>query len=83
MPYRLNVNGRSTKADVPGDMALLLVIRGVRNLKGTKFGCSVRPTGFGKSTLPPTLDVIRKAISDATGKRTRALLLAKASYGWA
>jgi isoquinoline 1-oxidoreductase alpha subunit len=38
MPYTLNVNGRSTTVDVPGDMPLLWVIRDVLNMKGTKFG---------------------------------------------
>src|SRR6186997_3004310 len=39
MPYTLNVNGKTTTVDVPGDMPLLWVIRDVLNLKGTKFGC--------------------------------------------
>ena len=39
MPYKLNVNGRSTTVDVPADMPLLWVLRDVLNLKGTKFGC--------------------------------------------
>jgi isoquinoline 1-oxidoreductase subunit alpha len=39
MPYQLNLNGRSTSVDVPGDMPLLWVIRDVVGLKGTKFGC--------------------------------------------
>jgi isoquinoline 1-oxidoreductase alpha subunit len=39
MPYQLNVNGRSTSVDVPGDMPLLWVIRDIVGLKGTKFGC--------------------------------------------
>ena len=39
MPYKLNLNGRSTTVDVPADMPLLWVIRDVLNLKGTKFGC--------------------------------------------
>jgi isoquinoline 1-oxidoreductase alpha subunit len=39
MPYKLNVNGRSTTVDLPGDMPMLWVIRDVLNLRGTKFGC--------------------------------------------
>jgi isoquinoline 1-oxidoreductase alpha subunit len=45
MPYTLNVNGRSTTVDVPGDMPLLWVIRDVLNLKGTKFGCGIGQCG--------------------------------------
>jgi isoquinoline 1-oxidoreductase alpha subunit len=45
MPYTLNVNGRSTSVDVPGDMPLLWVIRDVLNLKGTKFGCGIGQCG--------------------------------------
>ena len=45
MPYTLNVNGRSTSVDVPGDMPLLWVIRDVLNLKGTKFGCGLGQCG--------------------------------------
>ena len=39
MPFKLNVNGRSTTVDVPEEMPLLWVIRDVLSLKGTKFGC--------------------------------------------
>jgi isoquinoline 1-oxidoreductase alpha subunit len=45
MPYTLNVNGRSTTVDVPGDMPLLWVLRDVLNLKGTKFGCGIGQCG--------------------------------------
>jgi isoquinoline 1-oxidoreductase alpha subunit len=45
MPYTLNVNGKSTTVDVPGDMPLLWVIRDVLNLKGTKFGCGIGQCG--------------------------------------
>ena len=41
MPFKLNVNGRSTTVDVPADMPLLWVIRDVLNLRGTKFGCGL------------------------------------------
>jgi isoquinoline 1-oxidoreductase alpha subunit len=39
VPYKLNVNGKSTTVDVPADMPLLWVLRDVLNLKGTTFGC--------------------------------------------
>ena len=45
MPYTLNVNGKSTTVDVPGDMPLLWVIRDVLNLRGTKFGCGIAQCG--------------------------------------
>lgn len=45
MPYTLNVNGRSTTVDVPGDMPLLWVLRDVLNMKGTKFGCGISRCG--------------------------------------
>src|ERR671914_3088077 len=45
MPFTLNVNGRSTTVDVPGEMPLLWVIRDVLNLKGTKFGCGIGQCG--------------------------------------
>ena len=45
MPYTLNVNGRSTAVDVPGDTPLLWVIRDVLDLKGTKFGCGMGQCG--------------------------------------
>ena len=45
MPYQLNVNGRSSTVDVPGDTPLLWVIRDVLNLKGAKFGCGVGQCG--------------------------------------
>src|SRR5688572_22546134 len=45
MPFTLNVNGKTTSVDVPGDMPLLWVIRDVLNLKGTKFGCGIAQCG--------------------------------------
>jgi isoquinoline 1-oxidoreductase alpha subunit len=45
MPFTLNVNGKSTTVDVPGDMPLLWVLRDVLNLKGTKFGCGIAQCG--------------------------------------
>ncbi len=45
MPFTLNVNGKTTTVDVPGDMPLLWVIRDVLDLKGTKFGCGIAQCG--------------------------------------
>jgi len=45
MPYRLNVNGRSSTVDVSPDTPLLWVIRDVLNLKGTKYGCGIGQCG--------------------------------------
>jgi isoquinoline 1-oxidoreductase alpha subunit len=45
MPFTLNINGKTTTVDVPGDMPLLLVLRDVANLKGTKFGCGIGQCG--------------------------------------
>jgi isoquinoline 1-oxidoreductase alpha subunit len=45
MPFTLNVNGKTSTVDVPGDMPLLWVLRDVLNLKGTKFGCGIGQCG--------------------------------------
>jgi isoquinoline 1-oxidoreductase alpha subunit len=45
MPFTLNVNGKTSTVDVPGDMPLLWVLRDVINLKGTKFGCGIGQCG--------------------------------------
>ena len=45
MAFTLNVNGKTTTVDVPGDMPLLWVLRDVVNLKGTKFGCGIGQCG--------------------------------------
>ncbi len=45
MPYKLNVNGKATTVDVPGDMPLLWALRDVLNLRGTKFGCGIGQCG--------------------------------------
>src|SRR5919201_2183378 len=45
MPHTLNVNGKSTTVDVPGEMPLLWALRDVLNLKGTKFGCGIGQCG--------------------------------------
>src|SRR5581483_9941581 len=41
MAFKLNVNGKSTTVDVPGDTPLLWVIRDILNLKATKYGCGI------------------------------------------
>jgi isoquinoline 1-oxidoreductase alpha subunit len=45
MPFTLNVNGKNSTVDVPGNMPLLWVVRDVLNLKGTKFGCGIGQCG--------------------------------------
>ena len=45
MPFTLNVNGKASTVDVPGDMPLLWVLRDVLNFKGTKFGCGIGQCG--------------------------------------
>jgi isoquinoline 1-oxidoreductase alpha subunit len=45
MPYTLNVNGKTTTIDVPGDMPLLWALRDVLDLKGAKFGCGTGVCG--------------------------------------
>src|SRR5947199_8102363 len=45
MPYKLNVNGRSTTVDAPADMPLLWVLRDILNLRGTKYGCGIGQCG--------------------------------------
>ena len=45
MAFTLNVNGKSTSVDVPGDMPLLWALRDVLNLKGTKYGCGIAQCG--------------------------------------
>jgi isoquinoline 1-oxidoreductase alpha subunit len=45
MPFTVNVNGKPSTVDVPGDMPLLWVLRDVLNLKGTKFGCGIGQCG--------------------------------------
>jgi isoquinoline 1-oxidoreductase alpha subunit len=39
MVVTLNVNGKASTVDVPGEMPLLWVLREVLNLTGTKYGC--------------------------------------------
>ena len=45
MPYTLNVNGKSTTVDVPGEMPLLWALRNELGMVGTKFGCGIGACG--------------------------------------
>ncbi len=45
MPFKLNVNGKSSTVDVPPQMPLLWVLRDVLDLKGPKFGCGIGQCG--------------------------------------
>lgn len=45
MPFVVNVNGKDRRADVPGDMPLLWVLRDEFGLLGTKFGCGIAQCG--------------------------------------
>jgi aerobic-type carbon monoxide dehydrogenase small subunit (CoxS/CutS family) len=69
MPYTLNVNGRATTVDVPGDTPLLWVLRDVLNLKGTKFGCGIGMCGA--CTINVGGEAVRSCstpVSQATGR---------------
>jgi isoquinoline 1-oxidoreductase alpha subunit len=45
LAFKLNVNGRATTVDAPGDMPLLWVLRDILNLQGTKYGCGIGQCG--------------------------------------
>ena len=45
MPFTLNVNGKTTTVDVPGDMPLLWALREPLSLTGTKYGCGIAQCG--------------------------------------
>jgi isoquinoline 1-oxidoreductase subunit alpha len=45
MPYKLVVNGKPFRVDVPEDIPLLWVLRDVLNLRGTKYGCGIGQCG--------------------------------------
>jgi isoquinoline 1-oxidoreductase alpha subunit len=45
MPFKLNVNGKTTTVDALPDMPLLWVLRDILDLKGSKFGCGVAQCG--------------------------------------
>ena len=72
MPYTLNVNGKATTVDVPGEMPLLWALRDVLNLKGTKFGCGIAQCGActvhvnGTATRSCTTTVERAANAQIT-----------------
>ncbi|MDB5776253.1 MAG: iorA1 [Herbaspirillum sp.] len=42
---QLNINGKDTAIDAPGDMPLLWALRDVADLTGTKFGCGMALCG--------------------------------------
>jgi isoquinoline 1-oxidoreductase alpha subunit len=45
MMIHLNINGKDTSIDAPGDMPLLWALRDVADLTGTKFGCGMALCG--------------------------------------
>src|ERR1700693_362887 len=45
MMIHLNINGKDTAIDAPGDMPLLWALRDVADLTGTKFGCGMALCG--------------------------------------
>ena len=45
MRVDFTLNGKPTTVDVPADMPLLWALRGVLDLKGTKYGCGVAACG--------------------------------------
>ena len=45
MPFKLNVNGKTTTVDVPGDTPLLWALRDTLGLRGTKYGCGAGQCG--------------------------------------
>ncbi len=70
--FQLNVNGKSHRVDVDGNMPLLWVLRDILGLKGTKFGCGVAQCGActvhldGRPTRSCVLDVGVAALSKIT-----------------
>jgi isoquinoline 1-oxidoreductase alpha subunit len=45
MPFKLNVNGKTSTVDVPADTPLLWILRDALDLKGTKYGCGIALCG--------------------------------------
>ena len=45
MSFKLNVNGKASTVDVPGETPLLWVLRDALDLKGTKYGCGMSLCG--------------------------------------
>jgi isoquinoline 1-oxidoreductase alpha subunit len=79
MPFTLNVNGKTTSVDVPGDMPLLWVLRDVLNLKGTKYGCGISQCGActvhlngnpGRSCQVPVSKAVGQQITTIEGLST-------------
>jgi isoquinoline 1-oxidoreductase subunit alpha len=71
MPFTLNVNGKTSTVDVPGDMPLLWVLRDVLNFKGTKFGCGIGQCGACTVHIAGrAVRACQTAVSTATGRIT-------------
>ena len=51
MAFMLKINGTPHEVDVDGDTPLLWVLRDVRGMTGTKFGCG--QALCGARTVPP------------------------------
>jgi len=69
MPFTLNVNGKTSTVDVPGDMPLLWVLRDVLNFKGTKFGCGIGQCGACTVHIAGrAVRACQTAVSTATGR---------------
>jgi isoquinoline 1-oxidoreductase alpha subunit len=69
MPFTLNVNGKATTVDVPGDMPLLWALRDVLNLKGTKFGCGIGQCGACTVQIQGrAVRACQTLVSQATGR---------------
>ena len=71
MPFTLNVNGKTSTVDVPGDMPLLWVLRDILNFKGTKFGCGIGQCGACTVHIAGRpVRACQTAVSAATGRIT-------------
>src|SRR3984957_17368745 len=72
MPYKLNVNGRSTTVDVPADMPMLWVLRDVLNLHGTKYGCGIGQCGA--CTVHLNGQPVRSCLTPVSAVGTQAVI---------